>query len=207
LGHHVLGHGSKWDEYLGEALSMSSENPQEWAADRFASYLLMPKRAVVRSFARRGWDPAASLPAQVLVVASELGVGYAALVNQMRWSLGLLDARRTDELRKLTPKAIREAVAQRNCPGQLLILDEAWARKAVDIQAGDFVLLPLDVEVKGKSLRLEGTLSASRLFLGACPGIAQVVRPGTPWGCFVRVSKKDYAGRATFRHLENPDAE
>jgi Zn-dependent peptidase ImmA (M78 family) len=207
LGHHVLGHGSRWDEYLGEGSSVTPQAPEEWAADRFGSYLLMPKQAVLRSFALRGWQPQNSSPEQILIIAGELGVGYAALLNQMRWSLGLLDSRRTNDLIKLAPKAIREAIAGRDCPGQLFILDQGWVRKSLDIQVGDFVLLPADAVVRGQSVRQEGAPNVYQLFLGVHPGITQALRPGTPWACFIRVSKKDYAGRATFRHLEDPDAE
>jgi Zn-dependent peptidase ImmA (M78 family) len=136
LGHHVLGHGSKWDEYLDEASSAMPKDPDEWAADRFSSYLLMPKTAVLRSFIRRGWTPSECSAEQMLVVAGELGVGYAALLNQMRWSLGLLDGRRMDEIMKVTPKAIRQAIVGRDCPGRLFIVDEQWAERPLTSRPG-----------------------------------------------------------------------
>lgn len=207
LGHHVLGHGTKWDEYLGESSPAMPQAPEEWAADRFGSYLLMPKQAVLRSFTLRGWTPQDSSSEQILIIAGELGVGYTTLLNQMRWSLGLLDSGRMNELIKLAPKTIREAIAGRDCAGQLFILDEAWSRKSIDIQVGDFVMLPADAVVKDQSVCEEETSNGSHLFLGVRPGIAQALRLGTAWGCFIRVSSKDYAGRATFRHLENSDAE
>ena len=90
LGHHILGHGSKWDEYLNDWGTSNPRDPNEREAERFAGYLLMPRRAVMAAFAQRAWDPLSCTPEQAYTVAYQLGVGYSTLINQMCWSFGIL---------------------------------------------------------------------------------------------------------------------
>ncbi|MCY2928830.1 MAG: ImmA/IrrE family metallo-endopeptidase [Planctomycetota bacterium] len=204
LGHHVLGHGSRWDEYLGETTSVR-EAPEEWAANRFASYLLMPKQAVLRSFNVRGWKVAECTADQAVIIAGELGVGYTALLRQMELSLGLLSAGVADGLAKIALKRLRAQIIGIESPGQAVIVDESWTRKAIDIQVGDYVLLPNGIVITGDAVSPSVPASTGILTRGHRPGIAQARQPGRDWACFIRVSRREYSGRATFRHLEDPD--
>ena len=58
-------------------------NDTEYAADRFAAALLMPKLAVLHAFAVRRWDIPTCEPEQVLTISGVLGV-YMLLYPQNR---------------------------------------------------------------------------------------------------------------------------
>src|SRR5438552_104143 len=55
LGHHQLGHGEKLDELIESRRSDRINDPDEYQADTFASFLLMPRTAVLHAFSIRGW--------------------------------------------------------------------------------------------------------------------------------------------------------
>lgn len=110
FGHHVFGHGSKVDEYLGCEEEADSHDPEEWLADRFAGFFLMPKYAVERAFQVRRWSWERCDPLQLYVIAGSLGVGYETLIQHMRWSLGMLTDKQSKAQLRTTPKKIRESV-------------------------------------------------------------------------------------------------
>ena len=205
LGHHVFGHGSKWDEYLDESGSNRPEHPDEWLAERFASYILMPKQAVLRSFVVRGWIPSACTFEQAFLIAGELGVGYSTLISQMQWSLGLLDDIVADRLRRESLGAIRRRLVGHECREHLVVVDIDWFCRPNDIKIGDEVLLPQGTTITGNAVRVEGNSSLGVLVQGHRPGIAQASQPNQIWARFIRVSRREYVGRAAFRHLEDPD--
>ena len=91
LGHHVYGRGVAVDEASVNAAQEgpASADPEEYLADRFAGFFLMPATAVKHGFRTRGWEPKECTPRQVYAVASWLGVGYATLVHRMGGSLGM----------------------------------------------------------------------------------------------------------------------
>ncbi len=76
LGHHVLGHGTRLDALMIED-GGSDIQDEEWLANMFAAFLLMPASAVRRGFRERGWAPTSASPIQILRVAHWLGVGYS----------------------------------------------------------------------------------------------------------------------------------
>jgi hypothetical protein len=205
LGHHFLGHGSKWDEFLGDSALEGPESPEEWAADRFASHLLMPKQAVFQCFRVRGWNPPASNPNQIYQIAGELGVGYTTLINQIQFSLDLLEQGDADRLRRVPLGLIRESAAGCVCLCDLVLVDENWRSRPIDIQVGDLVLMPSSAGVRGLAVREENRSTRGVLVNGCRAGIAQAFLPEQNWACFIRVSRKEYIGRAAFRHLEDPD--
>ncbi len=205
LGHHILAHGTKWDEYLGDVEAEGSQNSEEWVADRFASFLLMPKEAVLRCFQIRGWVPETPNSDQVYQAAGELGVGYTTLINQMQWSLKLLERCHADQLRRVRLSAIRASLAGCNCQSDLVVVDKNWRTRPIDIHIGDVVLLPSGASIRGDAVRQESHAAKGILRKGCRAGIAQVSTADRNWACFIRVSRKDYVGRAAFRHLEDPD--
>jgi hypothetical protein len=50
LGHHVAGHGSTIDELQDEDAVFPAKSPEEYFANAFAGFLLMPKLGVRRAF-------------------------------------------------------------------------------------------------------------------------------------------------------------
>lgn len=80
LGHHALGHaGMRLDEHLEDANPDAHSDPEEYAANAFAGFLLMPKIGVRRAFTARGWTIDDPRPEQVFTVACHFGVGYPTI--------------------------------------------------------------------------------------------------------------------------------
>ena len=125
---------------------------EEFLADCFAGFLLMPKAAVVRGFASRGWVPTTATPEQVFTVAGWLGVGYDALITHMHANLRLLNQRQAASLRKVTPKKIKSQLLGRDWAKELLIADPQWEGRALDIQVGDAILVPSTVVLEHAGL-------------------------------------------------------
>lgn len=204
VGHHVYGHGTRVDELIGPG-GRGADLEEEFLADCFAGFLLMPKAAVVRGFASRGWAPATATPEQVFAVAGWLGVGYDALVTHMHASLRLLNQRQAAALRKVTPKKIKSQLIGRDWAEELLVADPQWEGRAFDIQVGDAILVPPGVVVEHVGLTAGSDSLFNTVLRGTAPGRGRILDPATGWAAFVRVSRREYVGRARFRHLEESD--
>jgi Zn-dependent peptidase ImmA (M78 family) len=207
LGHHIFGHGVRIDEHLLETSSKNTFEPEEFLADCFAGFMLMPRTAVSKAFAVRGWSLDSCTPIQCYTVADWLGVGYATLINHMNTTLKLISPSQAKELSGLSPKQIRSSYLGPNVSEELVIVDEHWAEKAIDIQVGDLIFLPANVIGEGKCIQFYQHAMEGILYCGATPGTGRLYNPGTGWSSFVRVSRRDYAGRSIFRHLEESDDE
>jgi Zn-dependent peptidase ImmA (M78 family) len=204
IGHWYFGHGSRIDQ-LPVFAPDDRHDPDEWAANLFAAYLLMTSWAVEASFARRGLNPATCAPTQLYAVACELGVGYETLIQHLRWSLKLITPAQAAILAEATPKAIREQLIGNVATKHLVLADTAWVAGNVDLQVGHTALLPPGAVLEGQEVTVLGDLPAGRLVQGRKPGIARAFLEGGPWAKFVRVSRADFEGRSLYRHLEDPD--
>jgi uncharacterized protein DUF955 len=69
LGHHVFGHGSSIDELREDAKDHPWEDPEEFLADTFAGFALMPIIGLRRAFAARGWSPETATATQMFTIA------------------------------------------------------------------------------------------------------------------------------------------
>lgn len=209
LGHHVYGHGVAVGVASGDAGQEPSESvgPEEYLADRFAGFFLMPKTAVKQGFRARGWEPKECTQRQVYTVAGWLGVGYSALVHHMRGSLRMLTYPQSARLLKATPNSIRAGILGREVRENLLVVGEKWTDRAVDVQVGDLILLPFGTRYEAKNLRVVEETERAVLLTATAPGIGRVHRPGSGWAAFVRVSRRNYVGLGPYRHWEDPDYE
>jgi hypothetical protein len=205
LGHHDLGHGAQFDELIDERSGNRRFNPREFQADCFAGALLMPQSAVKRSFSVRGWDPAACPPASFFVVATWLGVGYTTLIHHMEKALGLLDRCRAEELLRHQPVAIRSRLVGRECRENLIIADDHWCGRAIDVQMTDLILLPPDVRLEGRCVELLEWDEMRTLARAITPGIGRVAANGSSWSAYIRVSRQQFIGLAKYRFLEEVD--
>ncbi len=206
MGHWYFGHGSRIDE-LPEFTPDNFSDPEEWLANLFAAYLLMPSWTVEASFKRRNLDPVICTPAELYVVACELGVGYETLIQHMRWSLKLITPARAMVLTDTTPKMIREQNIGNITTKHLVLADVAWVTGNIDLQVGHTALLPVDAILEGAEVEVLGDFPTGRLVQGRKPGIARTFLEGSPWAKFVRVSRSDFEGRSLYRHLEDPDVD
>lgn len=155
VGHWFFGHGTRIDDL--NAVEFNGEHdPEEYLANVFAGYLLMPPRAVNDAFKRRGWNPEVCTALQAYTVAVQLGVGYGTLVSHLQWSLGIISAGRSEELLKTSPKQLRESLLGSNEARHLVIADREWRKVPVDLQMTDMAILPAEVILEGKSVTIIG---------------------------------------------------
>lgn len=203
LGHHVFGHGTRLDELIAEERTFS---PEEYLADCFAAFLLMPKLAVLKAFKTRGIDIKAPTSLEVYRVASFFGVGYTTLLTHLAVTLGVLPRDVAQRLARASPKAIRLEVAGEERPGELHLVDVHWdSGRAVDLAVGDAVLLPSGTRVEAPRLVALGVKRTDgELFEAVSPGIGRLEHDDG-WSAYVRVERRDYAGRALFRNEEECD--
>jgi hypothetical protein len=206
MGHWYFGHGSRIDE-LPEFAPDDRNDPEEWVANLFAAYLLMPSWAVDSSFKRRGLNPKTCSAFELYAVACELGVGYETLIQHLRWSLRLITSVRAAELANVTPKAIREHLLGKVVTKHLVVADALWVAGNIDLQVGHTALLPSGAVVEGCEISVLGDLPTGRLVQAQKPGIARAFLEGRDWAKFVRVSRADFEGRSLYRHLEDPDVD
>ncbi len=208
LAHHVFGHGGKVDECFAAEGMSPAYDPEEWLADRFAGYLLMPKHTVEKAFRVRGWCWESCQPLQLYVVAGQLGVGYEALIQQMWRSLRLLTASQATTCLRMSPRQLRSSVLGELASSHLLVVDVFWDSKvAADLQVGDHAILPPGASIEQRVIRVLGDHEMGVLVEARRPGTERAVLADATWAVNVRVSRKSYVGRSLFRHLEDPDYE
>lgn len=206
LGHHVFKHGTRVDEYLLEE-DKHQGSSEEFIADMFAAYLLMPPSAISCAFKRRGWHPASATPEQIYILSTYLGVGYETLINHLHRTLKSISPQRAELLTKTTPKRIKRDLTGIDVTGNLIVADSAWTGRPIDIQVGDIVKAPPNIRLEGASARVTLSTDSASLITGIRPGISRLELDGPEWSSFLRVSRLGYIGRSIFRHLEDPDEE
>lgn len=83
VGHHAFGHGSSIDELRDDSDAVFQ--PNEFLADAFSGFVLMPQLGVRNAFQMRRWDIKTATPVQVFAVACHFGVGYDSVLATRRW--------------------------------------------------------------------------------------------------------------------------
>lgn len=205
-GHHVFGHGSTIDELREEAES-GVFIPEEFLADCFAGFLLMPPLGVKRAFALRKLDPKTAKPEEIYRVACSFGVGYETLIGYLEYGTQAIPADRAEALRKIKLPQIREQLTGRASKDHLVIADREFVSQTLDAEVGNMVLLPQGARSDTDQIEPVESLPSGTLFRALRPGLARTSIPGTEWAVMVRVSRFQYAGLAKYRHLEETDGE
>lgn len=200
LGHHVFAHDFRVDELMEET-NEQGWSAEEYIADRFSAALLMPKLTVESAFARRGWPMSSPGAEEVYVVAHDLGVGYTTLVGHLERTLKCVSSSTAEALRKVSLPRIRRKVSGLRVAHDLIVADEYWGRRRIDIEVGDVVMLPVRAIFEGNCaaynprpvVHIEATSSGKGVvrLSGARPPVE------------VRVSRRGFSGLARYRHLED----
>lgn len=201
LGHHVFGHGTCLDETTDDETS-GGWSPAEFVASRFAAALLMPKFAVESAFSRRGSSISSPSSADVFVVAQDLGVGYTTLIGHLERTLATVPAGSAAILRRAKLPRLRSSLAGFEVVHDLIVVDEHWGVRPIDLEAGDVALIP-------NKMRLEGTCAVlvqepTPHLLAVAPGLGRVILGVDRAPIQVRVSRRDFSGLGRYRHLEEP---
>lgn len=206
LGHHQLGHGTSADKYFADGYEVTARSPAEVAADTFASHLLMPRQAVVKSFSRRKLCHKNPSPLDCFLVSQELGVGYTTLITQMSSGLKILSPATASKLKKAKPIEIRKGIWKDSCSTDLIILDEHWIAPNCNVTTGDFIILPEGLDNAGPCVR----------HIAACPASPntdayEVIKKGTQTlatsdssSVLLRVTDREYIGTYPNSFLPEP---
>jgi len=204
IGHHVFRHGARVDEYVEHIRIHGATADEEYVAERFAGFLLMPKLAVSHGFANRRWDPAQCGAQEIYTVACWLGVGYSTLISHMEYTLKMLPSERAERLVKAPLRDVRRNALGQDGGRHLVVVDQQWFGRPIDLHVGDLVLFKHGVEHDANCLEEMRTEVQGRLFQAVAPGIGRVLSPKAQWAEFVRVSRDEYVGQCRYRHLEEP---
>jgi Zn-dependent peptidase ImmA (M78 family) len=203
LAHHHFGHSFHIDQLM--EFAEREFNPEDFLADCFAGFLLMPKLAVDKGFTSRGWSVAGCTPEQAFVVAGWLGVGYETLLKHMRYSLRNMPAEQAGALLRTAPKSIRASLLGSETAEDVFVVDTAWVDRAVDVQVGDYLIAPAGCSCERSCIEPVGSNGLGLIFRGARPGTGRLVSKDQSWAAHVRVSRRDFVGWSFYRHLEEPD--
>jgi Zn-dependent peptidase ImmA (M78 family) len=199
LGHHLFGHGTRVDEVVDRGLADAEVPDEEVVADAFAGVLLMPPRVVQAAFRLRGADPSDPTPQEAYSAACWIGVGYSTLLQQMRWTLGLLSQPAHKKLMQATPKQLKAELQDSPAESDVWPLDDHWEGKTLHAQVGD-VILGVRSDAAGAASVIQDGL-AGKGVRAAQPGEIDVPLAG---GGMVklRVSRARYVGFYEYRYLE-----
>lgn len=203
LGHHVFGHGMKLDTLLTSSTEKHNGDLDEQLVDYFAGALLMPIAGVLTEFSRRGLKIEHASAIDFYTVASVFGVGYRTLVTHCKIN-NLLSGERAVNLMKQTPSKILKTLFN-NCGNELShfkIIDCQSAISTVDLETGDYLIVPQHAIIEGTSMMAVGETDFGVAYKAKYSGISRGFSTEVERGFFVRIQKKGYVGLAEFRHLE-----
>ena len=175
--------------------------PEEFLVDVFSSCIQMPKTAVNNALAVRGIVPAQITPLQAFNLSCYFGVSYSGFVHHSERTLNLLGVQQTASLLKRQPKDLREELLGEACPQDLIVADLNWIDRTIDVEVGDSVILPGGTTLEGISVGIKSESGSRVLAAASSPGISRASHE-SGWCSFIRVSRKDYVGRAPFRFEE-----
>jgi Zn-dependent peptidase ImmA (M78 family) len=200
LGHHVFGHGTRVDELRSNGSEGPSFEPEEFMAQTFAGFLLMPKLAVCNAFKVRGWKPAQTSPEQIYRISNLFGVTYTALIQHMV-IMELMTRQQSEKLANIPLKDIRSAFIS-DSKRQLVMVDAFWRGRAIDLEVGDLMLTPTEAISEGSCLTKVEQTEKGGLYEAVQPGRGRLSDSAKDWASFVRVSRQFYVGRSIYRHFE-----
>src|SRR3954470_7754711 len=102
---------------------------------------------------------------------------YETLITHLRASLGLLDERRSQALRRIAPKTIKADRLGEDLKENLLIVDGGWDERAVDLQVGDVILAMSGTLSESDRLEHLGDDGNRTLLRARSPGPGRVIHP------------------------------
>jgi Zn-dependent peptidase ImmA (M78 family) len=199
LGHHVFKHGDHFDE-LVEKANCSLNTEEEQVANLFASFLLMPETTIKSFFVNNKWHVQSPTAQQIYLTSNWLGVSYGSMVNHLFYGLKLIDESKFKKLIKVQPKTIKKDLAGLAFKGNLLVINEYWKGRPIDLQVGDYLLFPGKVSFDEQLVSPVATVKGE-LYKADTPGVTRVEMPWHESNLMLRVRRKEYLGRSIFRNL------
>lgn len=205
LGHWHFKHGNHIDGLDFDRAD--SDKPEERLVNQFASFLLMPRRAVDGAFMARRLEIASSGPVEMYSVANQLGVGYETLIKHLCWGLEIISSSRVEELISSPPKQIRAQVLGYPFSGHLILAHQAWAHVPIDLEVDDMVVLPAGTVIDGQNIESAGQCPLGELVRACSAGLGRVITTTGAGAIFIRVSRRGFTGWAKYRHFPDPDTQ
>lgn len=199
-GHHVFGHGNRIDEVLEQA-SKKQWEPEEFLADCFAGFLLMPKILVCKVFLSRGWDIKHCTSEQVFIISGFMGVSYDALLSHMCYSLQIISRTHHDDLKSITPKKLKKQFYGESHTHDLIIADTSWVNKPIDLCVGDVLITPTESIVDGECVEYLGECPKGHAYRACVHGLDRIQEKQGDWASHIRVSRQFYEGLVQYRHF------
>ncbi len=200
IGHHVFKHGTRIDHDLTNIYD-AHNNADEFLAQVFAGYFLMPKSAVEAALAKRTWRFDTIDPIQIFTIANWFGVGYGTIIDHLQFSLKILPNRNADGLRKTAPQEVKASITGQDTKGNLILVDQEWSNRAIDVETGDLILLWPGIQLDGNQAQFRNRVDMGVIYEAIRPGIGLFHDPKIGWSSVLRVRKRGYTGRSVFRHL------
>jgi len=206
IGHNEFKHGTRIDELLN-GKSLENDDPEEFLANMFAAFLLMPKSTIKKGLKERHIQPFRIEPMQVFRMASHLNVGYGTLINHMTWTLGILSRQQYKNLLRTQPKELKAQFGG-SPQGEVIIVDRLWQDRTVDLEIGDTLVLHGDATLDDTSRLLStGEIDGQKIYKAVSRGYARAFDEHGDWAANIRIASKCYEGLARFRFYPDPEEE
>ena len=169
----------------------------------------MPALAVRNAFFKRSIVVDGCTPEQVYTIAWSLGVGYTTLITHMYSALNMIAREQATKLKKHQPKDIRAKLLGMPVDNDVIPVGfEWWPHHPVDAQVGDLILLPPDVSISEAGVGEYAERNSTRTLVTARrPGVTVLQSDNTGWAVHLRVARRQYAGLARYRFLEEEEGE
>jgi hypothetical protein len=198
IAHCHFNHGSRVDELLEYAVS-ETFHPEEYLANELAAHLLMPLYGISKALQIRRWNPAELTAIQVYTLASHYGVSYSALLNHLHYAFKMVRRGLFTSLSRISPKMIRSMFCPDLTASHLVVVDEFWQHRPVDVEVGDLLILPRGTKFDGQLLEsVHHRSDYGSPLLARSAGIGSIVkRDGSR--LLLRIIPKEYAGYASYR--------
>lgn len=202
LGHHVLRHqGGRIDVISDHHTREAVVVEEEVEANLFAGHFQAPLPAVERALRLRNQVASSMSPMDIYALSCLFGVGYSAMVAHLCYALKKIDVYRYGELKRETPQTIIQSLIGGKETG-LVLVDQFWAGRAIDLRVGEAALLPPGTQVEGRCATVSSVIGRGVLVRAVSPGIGTCFRRADGWSSCIRVCPILFKGRAIWRHME-----
>jgi len=206
IGHNEFKHGARIDEFVNYS-TPETDDPDEFIANMFAAFLLMPKSIIQKALKERQIQPQRIEPMQIFRMASHLNVGYGTLINHMTWTLNLLGRRQCKNLLRTQPKKLKAQFGG-SPQGEVILVDGLWWDRTVDLEIGDILAFHDDASLDETSrLTFVGMVDGMKTYRAVARGYTRAFDEHEDWAANIRIASKHYEGLARFRFYSDPEEE
>ncbi len=195
LGHWHFDHGTRADE-LVSTRTPDRNQPEENAANQFAGHLLMPPCGVASTLETRKWSPSKLTAVQAYALASYFGVSYAGFLGHMCYALRSLEQSAFEKLSEVEPKDLRKHLCPELSAPNLIVVDEHWLSRPIDLEVGDALMFPSGAIDSAGLIECRSRNSG----VASAAGVSQLTNLSSGRTPLIRVAESGFRGYAQFRY-------